>query len=470
MKRYSSLFIILLSLPFILFGVVQILPTFDDFTTLQSPCYMSPLSQHQIPADAVRRPFDFLFGLFLGYHTEWFPLLNHLFIIAGHSASTLLVFKLCRKLSFGYLPANIAALFFFFSPATLGATLACDGLNQTYSQLWGLTALWCYLNQRTRLWPLFVIIAVLSKENGLAWAVVPPVIAYGFDFIDKKKTIRHFFYGILIAIGYFAVFSFIYASGIVQVEYPNEYGDTTIIDHLKDFVQLMAYTWIPIDFVSIVYSPMRNYSIAALTMLLSLPFIAILLSQWRTVKDSRLMALMASFFIVVSPHLVTLISIMHNYAALSIAALIIAMLVNSITNKRLVTSAFILFLLSAIFTDLHHYQAAYGSGLLGKNMALEVMEKTGKPVKKVYCISIDNPEEPCYSNFCVRPIDAFAWGFSVQYYTNYQWPEELNDTIFNEYNIQTVNSLADSLLQSGYDCVWLVGHNGSQTSVFKDNK
>ena len=202
---YLSLLIIAICLPVVLWGVCGILPTFDDYTTLQSPWWVQIADPGYFFPDAVRRPFDALLGYVVGCQPWLFPTLNHILIILGHVASACLVFTICKKLSFSSLATNIATLFFFFSPATLGATLACDGFNQTYAQLWGLLALWLYLNGKWQ-WLLCIVLAALSKENGLAWAVVPPILGYGFGMVKPKTAIRHIAYGLLIALAYFIIY------------------------------------------------------------------------------------------------------------------------------------------------------------------------------------------------------------------------------------------------------------------------
>ena len=453
-------------LPFILWYICSIGPTFDDYTSLQSTWFTQISDADTIPPDAFRRPFDFLLGCLVGWMPALFPALNHVLIILGHTLSALLVFAVCRRLSFTSLATNIATLFFFFSPATLGATLACDGFNQTYSQLWGLLALLLYLKGcRPWQWLLCVGIAVLSKENGLAWAVVPPVIAYAFQQVSLRQTFRHIGYGLLIALAYFLIYGIVYISGISGIEYAEEYTNATLLSHVKDFVQLMAYTWVPVDYMSIVYAPTRNLFIAAITLLLSLPFLLLLATKYKLLKTRQLLLLILCFFILVSPHLITVVSIMHNYAALSIAALIIAFIVSQINNKKLLIASFMLYLAAAIFTDIHHYKAANQSGLLSKRMALLAINKADRPLQRVTCINIDNPDEPRYSNFCVRPVDAFAWGLSVRHYSHYAWQTSISEINLSQYDAQQVKSLADSALQAGSEAVWVVGNSNEPLIV-----
>ena len=458
LKPNISLLIIAVCLPFILWGVCGIGPTFDDYTTLQSPWFIQISDPGYMFPDAYRRPFDFLLGCVLGWFPALFPVLNHVLIILGHTLSAFLVFSICKRLKFSSAAINIATLFFFFSPATLGATLACDGFNQTYAQLWGLLALLLYLKgSRPWKWIACIAMAALSKENGLAWAVVPPIIAYAFQQVSCRQALRHIGYGLLVALTYFVIFAIIYLTGIAGIEYDEQYTDAMLLSHAKDFIQLMAYTWVPADYMSIVYTPTRSLPTAIATFLLSLPFLLLMASKWRLLKTRQLLLLIVCFIILVSPHLVTVVSIMHNYAALSMAALIIAFITSQVSNKKLLTACFALFLAAAVFTDIHHYKAARQSGLLSKRMALLAISQAEHPLQRAFCINIDNSEEPCYSNFCVRPVDAFAWGLSVRHYSHYEWKTAISEVTLPEYNAQQVKALADSALQAGNEAVWVAG-------------
>ena len=511
-----SIVIIVCCLPFILWAVCGIMPTFDDFTSLQSTWYIQISDPGYFFPDAIRRPWDFLFGCLLGWQPALFPTLNHIAIILGHTASTFLLYAICRKLNLQTIAANIATLFFFFSPATLGATLACDGLNQTYAQFWGLLALWTYLSnsnssrssyvvQRSTL---FVLMAALSKENGLAWAVVLPTIAYAFRLINRRKALHDFACGIVLAIGYVIFFFAIYKSGIFHVEYDEAYSQATIGNHLKDFVQLVAYNFIPLDYMSAVYPPTRNWTIVAVTALMALPFLTLLVhsifngqrsmingqrsmvnGQWSMINGqwSMFFLLLLSFFFLAAPHLLTVTSIMHNYAPLAITAIIIAFIIQNAINKpqrstfnvplgQIATKGthkwiifFALFMAAALFTDIHHYIAARESGNLGKQLAMQAIEHADKPIERAMVISIDDPDEPRYSSFCVRPVNAFAWGLAVRHYSHYSWKTVITEAKLTHYDALTAEALADSALQSGNEAVWIVGHKSDSLTIISNS-
>ena len=475
MKKYLSLVVILICLPFILWAVCGILPTFDDYTSLQSTWWVQIADPGYFFPDSVRRPFDALLGFIIGTYPSLFPTLNHVLIILGHTVSTCLVFTICRQLGMSTLATNIATLFFFFSPATLGATLACDGFNQTCAQLWGLLSLWLYLRGK-RFWWACVVMAVLSKENGLAWAVVPPIIGYAFGKVNCRHALRHIGYGLIVALVYFIVYFSIYKSGVFKIDYDDQYAEVTLAEHLKDFIQLMGYTWIPLDYMSVVYAPTRNLFFVVITLLLSLPFLLLLAAKWRLVGNRQVQLLIICFFILASPHLLTVVSIMHNYAALSMAALVIACLIHQsdpLCGSKYSTlhlSFFMFFLAAALFTDVHHYQGARQSGLLGQKLAHQAISFHTTPANHVTCINIDNPDEPRYSSFCVRPVDAFAWGASVRHFSHYKWKPRIDEINLPQYDQKKVEALADSALHSGSEAVWVVGHKSDSLTIITASK
>ena len=90
-------------------------------------------------------------------------------------------------------------------------------------------------------------------------------------------------------------------------------------------------------------------------------------------------------------------------------------------------------------------------------MALLAISKADHPLQRAFCINIDNSDEPRYSNFYVRPVDAFGWGLSVRHYSHYSWKTAISEVTLPEYNAQQVQALADSALQAGDEAVWVAG-------------
>jgi len=73
--------------------------------------------------------------------------------------------------------------------------------------------------QKYYLWPLLVFIAALAKENGLMWALICPILAYGFNFTDKKTLKRDVIVGIAIMVIYFLAIALLPKNMIIHPEY-----------------------------------------------------------------------------------------------------------------------------------------------------------------------------------------------------------------------------------------------------------
>lgn len=462
---HPYLVLILIAAPFLLWAMLLIMPTFDDWTTLSSPNHDPHFMQYFLPFGPTWRPGDALFGYINGLNYKLFPALNHVMIWLAHLGSTFLVWLISRQLGFNRTSRSIATAFFFFSPCMLGTTLSVDGLNQSYCHLWGMMALWAYLCKQGRLkWVLcaaFVLLSTFAKDNGIAWAVAPPVVAWGFGRIDKRTLAKHFAYGLALAAAY----------GAVRLSFP--YVDTGAHEHEQEFRSLaskvsgtakwVGYTWLATDYIALLHKPSRNLLVAFATFVASVPFILTLFLSHRQVWKSRTTyALLACLFIVASPNLLIAMSVMNAYSSLGIAALLVGWMANQFSKStRWLNITFILYLASALFVDAHHWYMAWQTSLPGMEMAAETVRKTGKPVRKVYCIIIRDTY-PKYSSFCVPYDEAYGWGHSVWQITGYTWPESIKDTTLapSATALAEARILALRMRQKGFDCVWIAnkGH------------
>jgi sporulation protein YlmC with PRC-barrel domain len=164
--------------------------------------------------------------------------------------------------------------------------------------------------------------------------------------------------------------------------------------------------------------------------------------------------------IAVAPHLGTVFSMMHTYAGLAMIAIIIAFSISQVDHLKPVVVAFVLWIIAAVLIDIHLIDASVKSGLIGKNMAKDAIQKTGSPVDNVYVIIIED-DYPKLSSFCVIPNEAFGWGLAAQYETNYQWPKSIKDTtiVHSENALEEAKQLSRKIVNEGhYGCVWIVNH------------
>lgn len=455
MQKQINPYLLFLTISAIVAGffIVGILPTFDDWTTLSMPNYDKDWIPYFLPYGAVWRPGDALFGYINALDYHLYPMLNHIVVVAGHLFSCFLIYYILEALSFTETHKRLAVTFFFLCPCVLGTVLSVDGLNQTYSQLWGLAAIAAYLRLKGKpqmlCWALFTLLSAWAKDNGIAWAVVPPMLAFSFGIIDRKTLIRHFAVGIAFAVVYGAV----RLSLPKTVIYNPDYYEFSIARHLKGIAIWLGYTWIPTDYVYI-FGNTRNLIVPALTFIIGAPFVFLLFFN-PAIKHKTFWGIVACAIVVISPNLLISLTVMNAYASLGMASVLVAYLYQQSSIQRWLKPLFIAYLASALFIDVHHYISAYQTALTGKEMAIETLRQTKHPVQKVKVLIFED-EYKKFSNFCVPPNEAYGWGRAVLQETAYQWPKEIDDTTLMRNQAGTIRQMAQEAIKNGYQSVWIV--------------
>lgn len=446
----NPIFWILLTAPLALLLLCQLQPTFDDWTYYTIP-QTEPLTlQSLLPDGNYWRPFDVLFGYLLGLNYRLFPFLNHLFILLGHILNTLLVYKILKWFEVSKLSRNLSVVFFYLSSGTLGTVLNIDSLNQVYSLLWGLLALYSYISlsgyRKLILWLLCSLLSVFAKESGYVWFVCPPFIVWSIGKERFNHVLRHLLCSCLLFILYL-VCRFLLTERFNLEN--NTYLNFTVIQILRNLGVLLGMTLYPTDYASLIHPQHRHLTVIVITGLLPLPFLWLLLRSYKLQKP--LVILLISFFIAAFVNLMTIFSMMHCYAVLPFIALMIALLCEQIKNKRVLIVSALLYLLTATFTLLHHGYASFLSGKVGEQMAKSIVSQCDRPVNKVMVIHLDKGETK-YSSFWVIPFEAFGWGYSVRQQTGYQWPKTiLNEEITDKLQLK---SLLSKAAKAGCDGVW----------------
>lgn len=462
-KKYNPFFITILALsPFIIYWLTLLLPTFDDWGYFTTPDYDygEHFYERLIPRYTYWRPWDGIFGYFLSLKPALFPSLNHIAVYIAHLGGTYFVYKISQELKFNRFACNIAALYFFMSPAMLGTVLGIDSINQAYSSFWGLLATLIYLQGRKpanlALWLLCATIGTFAKENAIVYFAIPQIMAFAFGRITLRQGLKDSAWAAAVVVLYFAS-RVLLTTDVVYIN--DEYFENTIARKLKNVCVFLGMTWLPLDFVSLVYPPTRNLLVTAVTVLLSFPFmIALFANGIKSWTNIRFIALVACMLIAAAPHLVTLFTAMHPYAGLGMAALMAGYMADRSNHVPLLKKLLPFFIMSCIFIDWHHWQKSYESGLIGKRMAKEIIDKTGKRVDRAYLIIIED-DTPKYSSFCVIPRDAFGQGKAVCSYNNYEWPKTIDFYYIEENDknkLAKINNLADRAIANKFETVWLL--------------
>ena len=450
--------IIILS-PIIAYWLTLLLPTFDDWGYFTTPDYDfgDSFYQHLIPRYTYWRPWDGIIGFVLSLKPSWFPTLNHIIVYMAHLGGTIIVYNIAKGLKFSRFACNITALYFFISPAMLGTVLGIDSPNQAYASFWGLLSTLAYMRlgrpYNLLLWLTCALIGTFAKENAIVFFVIPQIIAFAFKRITLSQALKDTIWAIVVVAAYFT-FRKLLTTDVVYIN--DEYFENTFARKFKNVCVFLGMTWLPLDFVSLVHPPCRNIPLTIATILLSFPFmIALFANKSKHWLNLQFAALVLCLLAAASPHLVTLFTAMHPYAALGMAALIVGYMADKSERTALLKKLLPMFIVSCIFIDWHHWQKSYESGLIGKRMAQDIVNATPKPVNRVFLIIV-NDDTPKYSSFCVIPRDAFGRGKSVCALNGYEWPKDIEIADLEEDEAYKIDSIADIAVADHYEAVWLV--------------
>ena len=458
---WSVIFIVILT-PVLLYAVLPILPTHDDWAGTTKPDF-SPffIKEHFFFYGYHWRPFDTWIGWVAGRNPQvlW-PAFNHVLVVLGHLLCTLALYRLLTVLKMKEVAKKIATFFFFITPATMATVTAVDSQNQVFALTCDIIAFLVYIKHikyKYLIWSLLIFLATLFKENGLMWALICPILAYGFNYINHKKLKKDILVGIVIIAAY-ALAIFILPKDItIHPEY--EPGMMKVV---KNTIKFLFTSFITVDYIYLLHLPSRNLLLAGISLLITIPFFyMVYIRNWRIYFDKKMVCTIICLIIAVGPHLSTVFSMMHTYAGLAMIAIMTALSIDYTNNNfKPLTISFILWILAALLIDAHLIDSSVKSGLIGKKMAQEAIQKTGKPVKSVYVIIIED-DYPKLSSFCVIPNEAFGWGLASQYETNYQWPEVIQDTTIERsadaYRKAEILGL-ETLNKQQYNCIWIVDH------------
>ena len=463
-RKCWGLSIVLVLVPLLLYASFSILPTHDDWAGTTTPDFNPLFIKERFLFYGYHwRPFDAIVGYIVGLNPQvLYPVFNHCLIVLGHTLCTLLLFRLMGTLGFNSLSRNIATLFFFLAPATMATVLAVDSTNQTYALFWDIIAFYAYIKLRKAkyiVWILLIFLATWSKENGLMWTLICPLLAYAFDFVNLRTLRKDLVIGIGIMMAYALAVFLLPKDIIIHPEYVPDIAKVA-----KSFCKFFFTSFITVDYIYLLHQPKRNLVLATLSLLLAAPFLYhVFIHRFKWLTSKKPLCIMLCLLIAVAPHIFTVFSMMHTYAGLPMVTLLIAYSVDNYGEKvQPVVLSFLLFLLAAVIIDTHLWHESVLSGLTGKKMAQEAVQKTSMPAKNVYLIIIEE-DFTKLSSFCTVPYEAFGWGLAARHETNYKWPELICDTTIERSSnaLLEAQHLGRERLQTDrrFDCVWIVNHN-----------
>ena len=271
-KKYWGVIIACMITPALLYAVLQILPTHDDWCSTTTPDFRPFfIKEHFFFFGYHWRPFDTWIGYIAGRNPQvLYPTFNHLLVVGGHLLCTVTVYKLLLVLGFKQFSRNLATLCFFVLPATMATATAIDSQNQVYALTCDMIAFLLYIKmKRARyiVWILLIFLATLFKENGLMWALISPILAFGFDFIDQKTLKKDLLIGIGIMMLYALAITIMPKDITIHPDY-----EPGVMKVVANVVKFLFSTFITVDYIYLLHAPSRNLLWAIVSLLFTLPY------------------------------------------------------------------------------------------------------------------------------------------------------------------------------------------------------
>ena len=215
----------------------------------------------------------------------------------------------------------------------------------------GILAFFLYIHLKTSkyiIWFITIFIAALCKENGLMWALICPILAFGFDLIDKKTLKKDILIGLSIMLSY-ALAVFLLPKDVVI--HPEYIPDTVKV--IKNIIKFLVISFVTFDYVYILHQQHRNLLVGGLLFVITLPFLYFLfINIIKNIKEKRVICVIICLLIAAAPHLLTIYSMMHVYAGLLFITILIAYSVNKYGNNiKYIFASFVLFIIAAFTID-----------------------------------------------------------------------------------------------------------------------
>ena len=454
------------------------------------------------------RPFEDLLFFWETSNAPWlFPYLQHFLIVllaygAGWSVR-------CLGVKAGVSPRRMTWIMIagMLVATNLGSLTSVDSLTNVSAAFWGLLSVRLFnsrLRGRLFLWVLTGFMSCLSKESGFVFILCGPLyrIILQSDSTALKVSVRRNMPSILLAIFLTGIYLGAYF-GMKQIqkrnqtappvyehiieESPADQSDTgsqkwlnssqshalTPVTLVKNVAILYGLGVYPVAVSGFYYN---DYAVIAVTLCLGWGGVIMLLRMWRKARRAtrrKVLLLILLGLFVSLPSFVTRAGEISPFNSNLIFLIAVGVLSGGYRMNRLDWLFTSLFLLATLITDVYKYSIAYRGGVIGKQMADEIVAQTPPGARNILWVGVDEQSmDRAGAAYNKSPYRAFGSGSAAIHAMGY--PADVTLTRYyvapdngesssaglNAY--QRADSIARALLPD-YDCVWLTA--GSTTKV-----
>ena len=417
-----------LSFIFIFLCVAAIYPLGDDWFYYTAPNFDFRLSQ-LLPNEYFWRPIDVLFGALLGKVPFMFPYLNRFVVILSHILTAYFTDKILIKLNYMDFARYCSVLIFTFSSAAYAVVSSPDALNQSFCLLFGVIGLYTYLKKYNFTYLFFVFLSVMSKESGIAWLAVIPlmgtVLTIGSfkNIKERKKAVIRLLICAGIAVAFVGVYFAVRFKLQGNMTLGNSSGRYSLsvfsFSTVKNYVNMFLLAATGVDTVSLL-SSRKNYALVAVTVALSLVFIAyIFICFIKAVKKKDSLytpaAILLSTFILAAPQaMIEKSGEMHAYPVLFGLACLYGYFLNyseKEDSKKAIASIVCLFTAFTI-SSVNKTVCIYRFGNESKQLTQNIHEHFSDPEKSLLLVNIDFHND--YSIYIQPPVFGMDYGTALR--------------------------------------------------------
>lgn len=468
MKTIKLLFLFITAI-LLSIGSFFIMPVADDYVYLCTPQGDIDLIKF-LPQGAFWRPFDYAWGIISGQFMSLYPFLHHLLVTIVYILSLYGTYILLKRCNIKGFPLFISLTLFVCSPMLVASTYSLDSVAQVLSVAFGLSSLIVYKNKKWLSY-IFMVLAVFSKESGIAWFAVTPAINEWIidnkvplklnnksNFLDSLKRVGSLYsipvlLIVLYTISRFALF--VEGTEVTSGRYSSD--SLSLINVIKGFALLFGSVTTCID--TIAYFVEKNYFIVIFTIIISLAFLYVVFKNIIYKGNGwRIFILICSVFALASPHVVIEHpGEMHAYPTLWIFAFSTGVLLKDFDWKKIDKAIVYTFFVVSVMVFIHKAYYMYNNGQQAFSRVKTAVENTHFIPKHVFILDLDK-EQTIYSVFQNTGTNQWEYGKGTRIFFDFKNPEIIDyrcaDIDDKEAIINEVKSNKGDI-----ECIWVVENN-----------
>lgn len=392
-----------------------------------------------LPQSNFWRPPDVLFGALMGWFPRLFPAFNRAVVVLAHVLNAWLLNAVLKHVNITDGWRRLAVGYFLFSSAVVAVIVSPDALNQAYSLLFGLLAIYVHQKKGGYWYLPLCMVALLWKESGVSWFFVIPILeaitgeatwrAFRKNTALVKRCVWQAVFSFLSVCVYFAVRFLLHGSVALGSSEGTYRLSVFSLSTVKNAVMLFASAASGVDSLAL-FGHTKSLLLAGATAVLSLVFVSgFLVSVVRLIRNKQgvfaLLGLVLCALGVALP--LTVIGSageMHAYPVLCAMAVLLAFCMSraQIAPKRMAVPMLCIFLAFGI-TGTHKLLSVYDYSVRTRALTQNIRAVYDTPAESALFVVVEDWEG--YSVFDQSAINGCYAGYSLRPYFDWQ---ELNHT------------------------------------------